>query len=298
MVDMKKMAVIIGGWHYASQFYESMISQKVPKGWEIDYYVIAHRLPDCENSISEKESIRNYIGDNILMLADKKLYEKVLTEQSLTDMGWIGSLHENTFGDLEFFNQWNKEYDVNEYDLFFVSHDDNLILSNELFTDLLEEKVDLYGLDVDSFNPKNRHCSSIKYENKLDWLFVDNGWHNKRITPRWSFGFYTKKLIDIIGGKFIQFEGGDYGDNKLKRIGEFNSFTKHDDLHMWNAPAAQFMELLINMDLLGDIRYLSQTKRVSKYCIEGERGFIHNSVAGGQENYIRQAVKALEETKI
>ena len=291
---MKKMAVIIGGWHYASQFYESIISQIVPKGWEVDYYIIAHRLPDDINSISEKEVVRNYTDDDILMLADKKLYEKVLTEQSLTDMGWTFLLEDNTFGDLEFFNQWNKQYDVNEYDLFFVSHDDNLILSNELFTDLLEEKVDLYGLDVDDFNPKNRHCSSIKCENKLDWLFVDNGWHNKRITPRWSFGFYTKKMIDIIGGKFNQFEG----KKTQKRLGEFNSFKKHDDLHMWNAPAAQFMELLINMDLLGDIRYFSQTKRVSKYCIEGERGFIHNAVAGGQEAYRGAALEALEKMKI
>ena len=153
------------------------------------------------------------------------------------------------FGDLEFFNQWNKHYDVNDYDLFFVSHDDNLILSDKLLTDLLETKVDLYGLDVDDFNPKNRHCSSIKCENELDWLFVDNGWHNKRITPRWSFGFFTKKIIDIIGGKFSQFD-----DNKLERTGELHSLQSHDQLHMWNAPAAQFMELLINMNLLGDIR--------------------------------------------
>ena len=67
---------------------------------------------------------------------------------------------------------------------------------------------------------------------------------------------------------------------------------------MWNAPAAQFMELLINMELLGDIRYLSQSKRVSKYCIEGERGFIHNKVAGGQEAYRGAALEALDGVKL
>ena len=298
---MKKMAVIAGGWHYASQFYESMISQKVPEGWEIDYYVIAHRSPENTNAISEKEAIRNYKGQNRFILADKKLYEKSLSEQYLTDIGWEFLLEENTYGDLEFFNQWKKHYDVEEYDLFFISHDDNLILSNELFTDLLENKVDIYGLNTDDFNSRTRYCSSIKCKNNLDWLFVDNGWHNKRITPRWSFGFYTKKMIDIIGGKFVQFEGGNYGDNKLKRIGEFDSPKNHGQLHMWNAPAAQFMELLINMDLLGEVRYLSQTKRVSKYCIEGERGFIHNAKAGGDEGaraYITSALEALKGAKI
>lgn len=286
---MKRMAVIVGGWHYASHFYETLISQKKPAGWEIDYYVIGHRLPNDENSISEKESIRSYVGDDILMMMDKILYEKVFDVELLHKLGWKFLLEENTFGDMEFFNQWSKHYDVSKYDLFFVSHDDNFILSNELFVDLLEKRVDIYGLNVDDFNSQTRYCSSVICENNLDWLFVDNGWHNKRITPRWSFGFYTKKMIDIIGGKFVQFEGGVYGDNKLKRIGKLDSPKNHEQLHSWNAPAAQFMELLINMDLLGEVRYLSQTKRVSKYCIEGERGYIHNMVAGGQENYRRSA---------
>ena len=45
------------------------------------------------------------------------------------------------------------------------------------------------------------------------------------------------------------------------------------------------LALLIEKELLGDIRYLSTTKRVSKYCIEGERGFIHYAKSGGQELY-------------
>ena len=35
---MKKLAVVACGWHYSSHFYETMIKQKVPKGWKIEYF--------------------------------------------------------------------------------------------------------------------------------------------------------------------------------------------------------------------------------------------------------------------
>ena len=43
---MKKILVLAIGWHFSSHFYEKMIKQKVPKGWEVDYYCIAHRTPE------------------------------------------------------------------------------------------------------------------------------------------------------------------------------------------------------------------------------------------------------------
>ena len=42
----------------------------------------------------------------------------------------------------------------------------------------------------------------------------------------------------------------------------------------------------------GKTRWFSNTKRVSKYCIEGERGFISNHRAG--ENYIESLKNQLE----
>ena len=35
---MRKILVLATGWHFSSHFYEEMIKQKVPKGWEVDYY--------------------------------------------------------------------------------------------------------------------------------------------------------------------------------------------------------------------------------------------------------------------
>ena len=59
---MKKILVIATGWHFSSHFYENMSQQIVPDGWEVDYYCVAHRLPEDENTIKEKDRFR-LLGD-------------------------------------------------------------------------------------------------------------------------------------------------------------------------------------------------------------------------------------------
>ena len=66
-------------------------------------------------------------------------------------------------------------------------------------------------------------------------------------------------------------------------------------MNNWNAPAHQFIAFMIDNDLLKDIRYLSDTKRVSDYCIEGERGLISMVISGGQRKYIGNATSMLRE---
>ena len=44
-----KLAVVITGWHYPLHFYEKLYNQKIPTGWDIDFFVIGHR-----KSISNK----------------------------------------------------------------------------------------------------------------------------------------------------------------------------------------------------------------------------------------------------
>ena len=39
-----------------------MSQQVVPDGWEVDYYCVAHRLPEDENTIKEKDKFR-LLGD-------------------------------------------------------------------------------------------------------------------------------------------------------------------------------------------------------------------------------------------
>mgnify|MGYP003626022117 CR=1 FL=1 len=178
---MKKLAVIVPGWQFGIQFFESIIAQHIPTGWEVDYFIIAHRMPEDKETIQEKEAIRK------------------------------------------------------------------------------------------------------------EWIFLDNGRHHKRILPRISFGFYTKELIDMMGGdmKFM-FE------DLMTRKGEKSSPNGIMGLNEWNIPAGRFFHFLEQNNLLDRMAYLSNTKRVSAYCLEGERGYVSHTNAGGQERYLNHVITQLK----
>ena len=42
MIKKQKLAVVLGGWHYPYLYYKQLKDQIVPKGWEIDFYVVSH----------------------------------------------------------------------------------------------------------------------------------------------------------------------------------------------------------------------------------------------------------------
>jgi hypothetical protein len=42
---MKRLAVIVSGWHFPAGFYDAMACQRYPKGWTVDFFVVAHRDP-------------------------------------------------------------------------------------------------------------------------------------------------------------------------------------------------------------------------------------------------------------
>ena len=92
MSSNKKIAVITLGWHFSSHFYENMPKQVVPKGWEIDYFCIAHRSPDDPNTIKEKENIRAAKPDNFLIQLDQELYKNPISISDIEKFGWIYSL--------------------------------------------------------------------------------------------------------------------------------------------------------------------------------------------------------------
>ena len=117
----------------------------------------------------------------------------------------------------------------------------------------------------------------------------------KAFTPRGSFSFYKKELIDLLpNNKFNMYENGGYGI--VNRVGETNS-VGYDGIKAWNTHAGTFRDFLYgglgNLELVEKTRWFSNTKRVSKYCIEGERGFISNHRAG--ENYVESLKNQLEE---
>ena len=288
---MKKLAVIACGWHYPLQFYEKISTQEKPEGWKVDLFVISHRHPEVKNVIDEKEEIRNYKGDNLLLYLDSFLYETPLTEKYITDLGWIYIEKPNTMGDMEVFNQWTEDYDYREYDMFFITHDDNIIFLDTLFKDVLEEGRILLLKPLVETRVGRDQFSTITVENKLDWEYLGNGYSEyipKAMTPRGSFGFYTTSLIDRMNGKFSM------NNITLTRIGKTNTPDGHQELIDWNSSDGNFRDFLYESDeleLVSKSRFISDTKRISRYCIEGERGFIHKN--NTDEYHYIPAVKEL-----
>jgi hypothetical protein len=288
---MKKLAVIASGWHYSSHFYEKIAQQNPVENWDIDLFVVSHRHPEDKNTIKEKEKVRNYKGEELFFYLDKVMYESPITKKELEDLGWKYIKKPNTIGDMEVFNQWSEDYDYKKYDLFLITHDDNLILSDNLFKDILENNIKLYKPIPQSRYGLSKHQFNTELvDNSLDWLFLDNGYSEyipKAFTPRGSFSFYKKELIDLLPeNKFNMYENGGYG--VVNRKGKTDS-VGYDGIKAWNTHAGTFRDSLYDLNLIKHTRWLSDTKRVSKYCIEGERGFIHNNECG--ENHYQNAVK-------
>ena len=61
----------------------------------------------------------------------------------------------------------------------------------------------------------------------------------------------------------------------VNRSGETAS-VGYDGIKAWNTHAGTFRDFLYDSDSVDGTRWLSNTKRVSRYCIEGERGFIYS----------------------
>lgn len=286
---MIKLAVIASGWHYAYQFYEGIAAQVIPDNLYVDLFVVSHRSPENEHTIQEKESIRQYSGGDVLYNLDKELYKKAITLQDLSEMGWKYIEKPNTIGDMEVFNQWTEDYDYTEYDVFLITHDDNLILSDQLFVDVFNSEIELLKPIPESrYGAAQHQFKTTRVKNSLDWMFLDNGYSEyipKAFTPRGSFSFYTKELIDLLPDHKFPMDG-----ITLTRVGETKS-GDYSELTSWNTNAGNFRNFLYEDSLVEKTRWLSNTKRVSKYCIEGERGFVHNNNSG--ETHYQIAVKSL-----
>jgi hypothetical protein len=283
-MNKKKILVLATGWHFSSHFYETLPKQVIPDGWVVDYCCIAHRMPDDLNAMSEKDYIRNGDSNNFLSELDMILYDRPLSVKDIESFGWNFTLEDNTIGDMEVFNQWSDKNDYKQYDIILITHDDNFILSNSIFCDILSEDTLLFKPIVNSRYGVIKHQFKVELvNNDNDWYFIDNGYTEsipKAFTPRGSFCFYKKELIDLLpNNKF------DMSNIDLKRIGKTDTPVNHRDLTSWNTNAGNFRDFLYkgksHLELVGRTRWLSNTKRVSKYCIEGERGLISNCRADG-----------------
>ncbi len=281
---MKKFAVIVSGWHFPIGFYKQIKEQKIPKDWEVDYFCVSHRDPS--DAIEEKQNIISQIGDGILEDMDRILYEDIPTVEWLEKNGWNYTLEPNNCGDWSVANQWlEKHPNYREYDTVLITHDDNFLIGDELFVNVLDNKFETLFRNDYSLNdlPEFKHAQSGDYSEVKtddDWLLLSNAIVNYTGKPRGSFDFFKTSLLEKMGGRF------DMTRVELDRTGKtdnmgmeyYGADVPDGGLSMkdWEKPIQDFYGFMNRNSLLDKIRYLSPVYRVSPYCLEGERGLLCN----------------------
>ena len=235
---MKKLAVIASGWHFPSQFYESLSKQIIPEGWSVELYCVSHRDP----SYAQEEKKDDVYGQDVRGRLDAKLYEKIITKEGIEALGWHYKEYPNTIGDWGNSNQWLDEHNYKEYDLFLFTHDDNLILHDRLFADTIEDP------------------------NFKKWHVLSNSPGMPPGSFRGSFEFFKPIVIKKMGGRF------DLSETTLTREGQFTAGKETMELFDWNTTVYPFQRFFNEGKF--KVAYLSPAYRVSAYVIEGERGYI------------------------
>jgi hypothetical protein len=270
---MKKIAVIAGGWHFPIAFFEQMAQQQVPEGWSVDLFCISHRDPSF--SVEDKKDILPRLGLSYPETLDRILYRKIATVEEIEALGWKYHLCPNTIGDWGNTNQWLEKYDYRDYDILLATHDDNLILGDSLFTDLLAKESSWLMLT-------NSTGSAATWRE-----FVKVRLLRRAMNVRGSFEFIKPELLNLLGGQF------DLSDTTLTREGELHSDRSLKTLNNWNMNVVPLRRFLDEHGLAGRVKALARTYRVSDYCIEGERGFI-SSIQPRERASVRRGLRRIE----
>jgi hypothetical protein len=243
---MKKIVIIASGWHYPAHFYESMVRQRLPKGWSKELFVISHRDP---SQAKEEKKDRIFTGERAYL--DQTLYKEIASKKLIKDLGWTYIEKPNTIGDWGNTNQWLEDYNYKDYDLFLFTHDDNLLLNDGMLKDIIDD-------------------GAFK-----DWDILANSVGMPEGFIRGSFEFFKKRALTKIGGKF------DLSEVTLTREGQTTATENLAELYDWNNTVTPLMKQIEKLKLR--VGYLSPAYRVSGYCIEGERGYISNTHGANTE---------------
>jgi len=244
---MKKLAIVASGWHFPYNFYESISTQLLPENWKIDLFCVSHRNPSF--SAEEKSNI---ILKGERAYLDLKLYSNIAYIEDIKNLGWYYKEYPNTIGDWGCSNQWLENNDYKNYDLILFTHDDNLILSENWFLDIIKDS---------EFN---------------DWEILSNSCGAPSGWLRGSCEFFKPSLLNKIGGKF------DLSLVKLNRTDKLYGSQDITELSDWNNTVVPLMNFIRNNNI--KVKYLSNFYRVSKYCLEGERGFISKTTYTNTQN--------------
>lgn len=258
---IKRIGCVVSGWHYPGHFYESIASQKLPKGWELEIFVISHRDPI--HSYEEKKS--KVLDDTKRGTLDKILYRYIISKEEIEKLGIKYIEKPNTIGDWGNSNQWLDEHNYNDYDLLLFTHDDNFILNENWIKDIIKDKA---------------------YK---EWEILANSVGMPAGMIRGSCEFFKPSFLKKIGGKF------DLSEVTLNRVGETTATEDTSQLYDWNSTVYPLMRFINSNNI--KVGYLSPAYRVSAYVIEGERGYISNTHGANTEQE-EKGLKFLEEHKI
>lgn len=259
-MSIKKLAVVASGWHFPIGFFETMAVQKVPNDWSVDMFLVSHRDPIY--AVEEKKEILENLGYSRRELYDRLLYRKVATISEIETLGFKYIFAPNTIGDWGNSNQWLEKYDYRAYNKFLFTHDDNLILTDQLFNDFLPQ--DDWLILSNSTGNAQRHLRQ--------WLRLP-----KPFSIRGSFEFFTREMLEMIGGKF------NLSETTLTREEIFTTTGHISELSNWNKNDKPLSKMLKQSNLFHKIKFLSTYYRMSIYCLEGERGYIYRTEPSNTE---------------
>lgn len=276
------MAVVASGWHFPLHFFRKISEQKVPPGWSAELFCVSHRNPSF--AAKEKKETLAELGYSRRHLYDRILYDKLATVAEIEASGWRYILEPNTVGDWGNTNQWLEKNDYRQYDKFLFTHDDNFILTDEMFLDVLPREDWLILANSDGNSQRRLR----------QWLGLP-----KPFSIRGSFEFFAREMLDILGGKF------DLSETTLRREGQVFSGGSFKELSDWNTTVFPLTNLLKEKNLFGRVKALSRYYRMSVYCLEGERGYVHKTEASNtkeeergldrvEEHYSRQGRGVLD----
>lgn len=259
MKKLKRIAIVVSGWHFPYGFYQVMAKQTIPKGWTVDMFVVSHRDPKFAKMPEFEDSIRGEL--------DKKLYSKLATQEDIEKLGFEYKEYPNTIGDWGNSNQWLDDHNYKDYDLFLFTHDDNLLLRYDMLKVVCEEMF------------------------KDTWLILTNTIGVPAGSIRGSFEFFKRQMLDKMGGKF------DLSDTTLNRTGVTDNPENWSELYDWNTTVTPLANLLTTKNLWNRVIVFSPIYRVSLFCIEGERGTITSSQTNNKP-LEDEGIKWLQENKV
>ena len=270
----KKLAVVVCGWHYSKYFYEQLTKQNKPDNWDIDYFCVSHRNP--KYTLDEKIISKN--STDLYKQLDYFYYKETATIKFIEENGWKYIEKPNTVGDWGVYNQWIEDYNYQDYDVVFITGDDNFFIRNDLFECVLGGKLETWFSNGDF---GNHTISEVPYSD--DWLVVSNAIQRGRAVLRGSMEFFKTEILDLLGGKF-DLSTCD-SESRLNLTKTPTDYRDEISLN-WNNQCFPFQNFIHEQDLYTKIRFLSPTFRSSLFCIEGERGlFSNNNVAPYAQEY-------------